>query len=186
MVAHIPDSSIRDLSEKSSAAQKIYDSLGNLRLPPGCSLPPLDVVVQYHHRPDRRGRNSAPHRIHHHQQCDHYEIRIEAGFRLGRGQLQKSPPTGGDLRLWEKGQVRSLYLQNDGDVGLPFMGRGCYAYLGPVAGMIEVQVRILIVLGDMANEFFQGSVLIIVLGDEGQGRTYILQRCFSVWRPDRY
>ena len=42
---YVPDSSIRDLSEKSSAAQKIYDSLGNLRLPPGapsatgCSRP---------------------------------------------------------------------------------------------------------------------------------------------------
>jgi len=39
-------------------------------------FPPLDVVVQYHHRPDRRGRKSAPHRTHHHQQRDHYEIRI--------------------------------------------------------------------------------------------------------------
>ena len=27
-----------------------------------------------YHRPDRRGRNSAPHRTHHHQQCDHHEI----------------------------------------------------------------------------------------------------------------
>ena len=27
-----------------------------------------------HHRPDRRGRKSAPHRTHHHQQCDHHEI----------------------------------------------------------------------------------------------------------------
>ena len=40
--------------------------------------------------------------------------------------------------------------------------------------MIEIQVRILIVLGDIANEFFQGSVLIIVLGDERQGRSFFI------------
>ena len=62
-----------------------------------------------------------------------------------------------------------LYLQRDGDVGLPFMGLGCYAYLGPFTGKIEIQVRRLIALGDAIDEIFQLGVLIIVLGDEGQG-----------------
>ena len=45
-------------------------------------------------------------------------------------------------------------LQSDGDVGLPVIDLGCYAYLGPVAGKIELQVRSHIVLGDIADEFF--------------------------------
>ncbi len=48
------------------------------------------------------------------------------------------------------------------------MGLGCYAYLGPVAGKIEIQVRSLVVLGDVTDEFFQGGVFVIVLRDEGQ------------------
>ena len=54
-----------------------------------------------------------------------------------------------------------IYLQSDGDVGLPFMGRGCYAYLGPFTGKIEVQVRSLIALDDAIDEIFQLGVLII-------------------------
>lgn len=49
------------------------------------------------------------------------------------------------------------------------MGLGCYAYLGPFTGKIEIQVRRLIALGDAIDEIFQLGVLIIVLGDEGQG-----------------
>lgn len=49
------------------------------------------------------------------------------------------------------------------------MGRGCYAYLGPFTGKIEIQVRRLIALDDAIDEIFQLGVLIIVLGDEGQG-----------------
>ena len=45
MVAHIPDSSIRDLSEKSSAAQKIYNPLGNLRLPPGALSATSNITI---------------------------------------------------------------------------------------------------------------------------------------------
>ena len=43
--SYVPDSSIRDLSEKSRAAQTIYNPLGDLRFPPGalsatgCSRP---------------------------------------------------------------------------------------------------------------------------------------------------
>ena len=48
------------------------------------------------------------------------------------------------------------------------MGRGCYAYLGPFTGKIEIQVRRLIALDDAIDEIFQLGVLIIVLGDEGQ------------------
>lgn len=94
---------------------KLCNKLSGLRketLPQGrreCSdlprvlFPPLDVVVQYHHRPDRRGRNSAPDRTHHHQQCEHYEIRIRSCFSALRavGQLQKiTRQLAGDLRLW--------------------------------------------------------------------------------------
>ena len=53
---------------------------------------------QYHHRPDRRGRKSAPDGGCHHQQCDHHEIRIRSCFSALRavGRLQKNhPPTGG-------------------------------------------------------------------------------------------
>ena len=52
------------------------------------------------------------------------------------------------------------------------MDLGCYAYLGPFTGMIEIQVRRLIALGDATDEIIQLGVLIIVLGDEGQGRSF--------------
>lgn len=61
-----------------------------------------------------------------------------------------------------------LYLQSDGDVGLPLMDLGCYAYLSPFTGKIKVQVRSLVVLGDVTDEFFQGGVFVVVLCDEGQ------------------
>ena len=83
------------------------------------------------------------------------------------------------MRLWGKRDRSGLHLQSDGDVGLPSIGFGCYAYLGPVAGKIELQVRSLIVLGDIANEFFQGSVLIIVLGDKSQGGFF--RSIFTLW-----
>ena len=67
-----------------------------------------------------------------------------------------------------------LHLQSDGDVGLPLMDLGCYAYLGPFTGKIEIQVRRLIALGDAIDEIFQLGVLIIVLGDEGQGRSFFI------------
>ena len=85
--------------------RKFTTHLGILDLP-RMLLPPLDVVVQYHHRPDRRGRNSAPDGGCHHQQCDHYEIRIRSWFSAlwAVGQLQKiTRQLAGDLRLWGKG-----------------------------------------------------------------------------------
>ena len=56
-----------------------------------------------HHRPDRRGRNSAPDGGCHHQQRDHHEIRIRSWFSALRavGRLQKiTRQLAGDLRLW--------------------------------------------------------------------------------------
>jgi len=60
-----------------------------------------------------------------------------------------------------------LYLQSDGDVGLPLMDLGCYAYLGPTASLIKVQAGSITVVSDVFDEFFQLGALIIVLGDKG-------------------
>lgn len=60
------------------------------------------------------------------------------------------------------------------------MGLGCYAYLSPFTGKIEVQVRSLVVLGDATDEIVQLGVLIIVLGDEGQGGFFSINLYFVV------
>lgn len=60
------------------------------------------------------------------------------------------------------------------------MGRGCYAYLSPFTGKIEVQVRSLVVIGDATDEIVQLGVLIIVLGDEGQGGVFRVNIYFVV------
>ena len=60
------------------------------------------------------------------------------------------------------------------------MDLGCYAYLGPTASLIIVQVGSITVASDVFDEFFQLGVLIIVLGDEGQGGVCLIDLYFVV------
>ena len=60
------------------------------------------------------------------------------------------------------------------------MDLGCYAYLGPTASLIKVQAGSTTVVSDVFDEIVQLGVLIIVLGDEGQGGFFPINLYFVV------